>query len=70
MVLCEKLYLSESRSLRAKRRAVDRSHEAAIAYLALCVAHRDQCELVHLGGIPPDYLPWRFPSIKGSNAIE
>jgi hypothetical protein len=36
---------SESRSLRAKRRAVDRSHEAAIAHLALCVAHRDQCEL-------------------------
>jgi hypothetical protein len=35
----------ESRSLRAKRRAVDRSHEAAIAHLALCVAHRDQCEL-------------------------
>jgi hypothetical protein len=36
---------SESRSLRAKRRAVDRSHEAAITHLALCVAHRDQCEL-------------------------
>jgi hypothetical protein len=36
---------SESRSLRAKRRAVDRSHEAAISHLALCVAHRDQCEL-------------------------
>jgi ankyrin repeat protein len=36
---------SESRSLRAKRRAVDRSHEAAIAHLAVCVAHRDQCEL-------------------------
>ena len=35
----------ESRSLRARRRAVDRSHEAAIAHLALCVAHRDQCEL-------------------------
>jgi hypothetical protein len=39
------LLLSESRSLRAKRRAVDRSHEAAITHLALCVAHRDQCEL-------------------------
>jgi hypothetical protein len=37
---------SESRSLRAKRRAVDRSHEAAITHLAFCVAHRDQCELV------------------------
>jgi hypothetical protein len=36
---------SESRSLRAKRRAVDRSHEAAITHLALCVTHRDQCEL-------------------------
>ena len=36
---------SESRSLRAKRRAVDRSHEAAITHLALCVDHRDQCEL-------------------------
>jgi hypothetical protein len=36
---------SESRSLRAKRRAVDRSHEAAITHLAFCVAHRDQCEL-------------------------
>jgi hypothetical protein len=36
---------SESRSLRAKRRAVDHSHEAAITHLALCVAHRDQCEL-------------------------
>ena len=36
---------SESRSLRAKRRAADRSHEAAMAHLALCVAHRDQCEL-------------------------
>ena len=36
---------SESRSLCAKRRDVDRSHEAAIAHLALCVAHRDQCEL-------------------------
>jgi hypothetical protein len=36
---------SESRSLRARRRAVDRSHEAAIAHLAVCVAHRDQCEL-------------------------
>jgi hypothetical protein len=36
---------SESRSLRAKRRAVDRSHEAAISHFALCVAHRDQCEL-------------------------
>jgi hypothetical protein len=36
---------SESRSLRVKRRAVDRSHEAAITHLALCVAHRDQCEL-------------------------
>jgi hypothetical protein len=36
---------SESRSLRAKRRAVDRSHEAAIAHLSVCVAHRDQCEL-------------------------
>jgi len=38
-------FSSESRSLRAKRRAVDRSHEAAIAHLSLCVAHRDQCEL-------------------------
>ena len=37
---------SESRSLRAKRRAVDRSHEAAITHLAFCVTHRDQCELV------------------------
>jgi hypothetical protein len=36
---------SESRSLRAKRRAVDRSHEAAIAHLSVCVDHRDQCEL-------------------------
>ena len=36
---------SESRSLRAKRRAVDRSHEAAITHLAFCDAHRDQCEL-------------------------
>jgi hypothetical protein len=36
---------SESRSLRAKRRAVDRSHEAAITHLSVCVAHRDQCEL-------------------------
>jgi hypothetical protein len=36
---------SESRSLRAKRRAVDRSHEAAITHLAFCVAQRDQCEL-------------------------
>jgi hypothetical protein len=36
---------SESRSLRAKRRAVDRSHEAAITHLAFCVTHRDQCEL-------------------------
>jgi hypothetical protein len=36
---------SESRSLRAKRRAVDRSHEAAITHLSLCVAQRDQCEL-------------------------
>jgi hypothetical protein len=36
---------SESRSLRVKRRAADRSHEAAIAHLALCVDHRDQCEL-------------------------
>jgi hypothetical protein len=36
---------SESRSLCAKRRDVDRSHEAAIAHLALCVAQRDQCEL-------------------------
>jgi hypothetical protein len=36
---------SESRSLRAKRRAVDRRHEAAIAHLSVCVAHRDQCEL-------------------------
>jgi hypothetical protein len=36
---------SESRTLRAKRRAIDRSHEAAITHLALCVAHRDQCEL-------------------------
>jgi hypothetical protein len=36
---------SESRSLRAKRRAVDRSHEAAITHLAVCVTHRDQCEL-------------------------
>jgi hypothetical protein len=36
---------SESRSLRAKRRAVDRSHEAAITHLAFCVDHRDQCEL-------------------------
>jgi hypothetical protein len=35
----------ESRSLRAKRRAVDRSHEAAITHLAFCVTHRDQCEL-------------------------
>jgi hypothetical protein len=39
------LLSSESRSLRAKRRAVDRSHEAAIKHLAVCVAHRDQCEL-------------------------
>lgn len=36
---------SEARSLRSKRRAVDRSHEAAIAHLAICVAHRDKCEL-------------------------
>jgi hypothetical protein len=36
---------SESRSLRSKRRAVDRSHEAAIAHLSVCVAHRDQSEL-------------------------
>jgi hypothetical protein len=36
---------SESRTLRAKRRAIDRSHEAAITHLAVCVAHRDQCEL-------------------------
>jgi hypothetical protein len=36
---------SESRSLRAKRRAVDRSNEAAISHLAVCVDHRDQCEL-------------------------
>jgi ankyrin repeat protein len=36
---------SEARSLRAKRRAVDRSHEAAITHLAFCVDHRDQCEL-------------------------
>ena len=36
---------SESRSLRVKRRAVDRSHEAAIAHLSVCVAHRDQSEL-------------------------
>jgi hypothetical protein len=36
---------SEFRSLRAKRRAVDRSHEAAITHLAVCVAQRDQCEL-------------------------
>ena len=36
---------SLSRTLRAKRRAIDRSHEAAIAHLALCVANRDQCEL-------------------------
>jgi ankyrin repeat protein len=36
---------SEARSLRVKRRAVDRSHEAAIAHLAFCVDHRDQCEL-------------------------
>jgi hypothetical protein len=36
---------SESRSLRAKRRAVDRSHEAAITHLYVCVAQRDQCEL-------------------------
>jgi hypothetical protein len=36
---------SESRTLRAKRRAIDRSHEAAITHLAFCVAHRDQCEL-------------------------
>jgi hypothetical protein len=36
---------NESRTLRAKRRAVDRSHEAAITHLALCVAQRDQCEL-------------------------
>jgi hypothetical protein len=36
---------SESRSLRAKRRAVDRSHEAAITHLSVCVDHRDQCEL-------------------------
>jgi hypothetical protein len=36
---------SESRSLRAKRRAVDRSHEAAITHLSVCVAQRDQCEL-------------------------
>jgi hypothetical protein len=36
---------SESRTLRAKRRAVDRSHEAAITHLAVCVTHRDQCEL-------------------------
>ena len=35
----------ESRSLRAKRRAIDRSHEAAITHLAFCVTHRDQCEL-------------------------
>jgi hypothetical protein len=36
---------SEIRALRAKRRAVDRSHEAAIAHLTVCVTHRDQCEL-------------------------
>jgi hypothetical protein len=36
---------SESRSLRVKRRAVDRRHEAAIAHLSVCVAQRDQCEL-------------------------
>jgi hypothetical protein len=36
---------SESRTLRAKRRDVDRSHEAAITHLAVCVAHRDRCEL-------------------------
>ena len=36
---------SESRTLRAKRRDVDRSHEAAITHLSLCVAQRDQCEL-------------------------
>jgi hypothetical protein len=36
---------SVSRAIRAKRRAVDRSHEAAIAHLTVCVAHRDQCEL-------------------------
>jgi hypothetical protein len=36
---------SESRSLRAKQRAADRKHEAAITHLSVCVTHRDQCEL-------------------------
>jgi len=35
----------DTRALRARQRAIDRAHEAAIAHLALCVAHRDKCEL-------------------------
>ena len=47
VILCANFFESkiESRSLRAKRRAIDRSHEAAITHLAFCVTHRDQCEL-------------------------